>query len=39
MELRTFVKQALLDIVQGIEDAQKETVEGTIAPWTSIDRP
>ncbi len=39
MELRTFVKQALIDIVQGIEDAQKETVEGTIVPRTSIDRP
>ncbi len=39
MELRIFIKQALLDIVKGIEDAQKETPEGTIVPKTSIDKP
>jgi hypothetical protein len=32
MELRTFVKTALLDIVGGITDAQNETEEGTIVP-------
>jgi|688.fasta_scaffold779689_2 inner membrane protein involved in colicin E2 resistance len=39
MELRTFIKQALLDIVNGIQDAQKETETGTIVPQTSIDKP
>jgi hypothetical protein len=32
VELRLFVKQALLDILGGIADAQKEAPIGTIAP-------
>jgi len=36
MELRAFVKTALLDIIGGIQDAQKETEEGTIVPTTNL---
>lgn len=32
MELRTFVKKALLDIVGGVQDAQAETDDGTVVP-------
>lgn len=32
MELRTFVTQALLDIVNGITDAQREASVGVIVP-------
>lgn len=35
MELRTFVKTALLDIVGAIQDAQKVTPPGTIVPETN----
>jgi hypothetical protein len=36
MDLRTFIKTALLDVINGISDAQKETPEGTVVPDTSI---
>lgn len=32
MELRTFVKKAILDIVGGVQDAQAETEEGVVVP-------
>jgi hypothetical protein len=32
MDLRTFIKAALLDIVSGIKDAQAETEPGDIVP-------
>lgn len=32
MDLRTFIKQALLDIVEGVKDAQGATPEGTVVP-------
>jgi hypothetical protein len=32
VELRLFIKQALLDIVGGVADAQKEAPEGSVAP-------
>ncbi|MEO0415368.1 MAG: hypothetical protein AAF226_10500 [Verrucomicrobiota bacterium] len=32
MELREFIKQSLLDIIGGVEDAQQEAPKGTIAP-------
>jgi len=32
VELRLFIKQALLDILGGVTDAQKEAPTGTIAP-------
>lgn len=32
MELRSFIKQALLDIVEGVKDAQAETASGTVVP-------
>ena len=32
MELRTFIKTALLDIVGGVTDAQKEITSGHIVP-------
>ena len=32
MELRTFIKATLLDILHGVEDAQKEAPFGCIAP-------
>jgi inner membrane protein involved in colicin E2 resistance len=38
MELRTFITQALLDIVNGIKDAQKETEVGTIAPAIALEK-
>lgn len=36
MDLRTFIKTALLDVVNGISDAQIATEEGTIVPEVSI---
>jgi hypothetical protein len=32
MELRSFIKQALLDIVEGVKEAQGETESGTVVP-------
>lgn len=32
MELRTFIKTALLEITEGVADAQKEAKHGTISP-------
>lgn len=32
MDLRTFVKTALLDIIGAVQDAQKETDDGTVVP-------
>ncbi|QDT80171.1 hypothetical protein Mal35_36420 [Gimesia maris] len=32
MELRSFVKTALLDIIEGVKDAQESTPDGTIVP-------
>jgi hypothetical protein len=32
MELRVFIKTVLLDIIHGVEDAQKEAPVGCIAP-------
>ncbi len=32
MELRTFIKTALLDIIGAVTDAQDETEAGTIVP-------
>lgn len=32
IELRAFIKQALLDIVNGVSDAQKEAGEGVFVP-------
>ncbi len=36
MDLRTFIKTALLDIVSGIKDAQEQTDPGCIVPSSSI---
>jgi len=36
MELRTFIKTALLDIVGGVTDAQSETKDGKIIPNISL---
>lgn len=32
MELRTFIKATLLDIINGVSDAQKDAPTGTVAP-------
>ena len=32
MELRSFISQALKDIVGAVQDAQKDTAPGTVAP-------
>jgi hypothetical protein len=36
MDLRTFIKTALLDVVNGVSDAQSATDAGTIVPESSI---
>lgn len=33
MELRTFIKQALLDIIGAVEDAQNESPSGCVVPY------
>ena len=38
MELRAFIETALLDIVEGIKDAQRQTDPGTIVPASSLSR-
>lgn len=32
MELKDFIKQSLIDIIQGVEEAQKELPQGKIVP-------
>lgn len=36
MDLRTFIKTALLDVVGGVADAQRELPEGTVVPETTL---
>jgi len=38
MDLRTFITTALLDIVGGIRDAQKETGDSTIVPDSNLNK-